>query len=103
MCIRFMLFLLIWSAKENHQIHLILFNHRCHLLFAAHMADKAGGDERAVVAALFGLLGGQIPLRAARELDEEGLLGIRACLDLVAEVEEEFPGMQYKNSEAVFS
>ena len=41
------------------------------------------------MAALFGLLGGQIPLRAARELDEEGLLGIRACLDLVAEVEEE--------------
>ena len=38
MCIRFMLFLLIWSAKENHQIHLILFNHRCHLLFAAHMS-----------------------------------------------------------------
>ena len=60
-----------------------------HELFAAHMADKAGGDERAVVAALFGLLGGQIPLRAARELDEEGLLGIRARLDLVAEVEEE--------------
>ncbi len=53
------------------------------------MADKAGGDECAVVAALFGLLGGQIPLRAARELDEEGLLGIRACLDLVAVVEEE--------------
>ena len=60
-----------------------------HELLAARVADEAGGEERAVVAALFGLLGGQIPLRAARELDEEGLLGIRARLDLVAEVEEE--------------
>ena len=60
-----------------------------HELFAAHMADKAGGDERAVVAALFGLLGGQIALGAVGQLDEEGLLGIGARLDLVAVVEEE--------------
>ena len=53
------------------------------------MADEAGGEERAVVAALFGLLGGQIALGAVGQLDEEGLLGVGARLDLVAVVEEE--------------
>ena len=41
------------------------------------------------MAALFGLLGGQIALGAVGQLDEEGLLGVGARLDLVAVVEEE--------------
>ena len=41
------------------------------------------------MAALFGLLGGQVALGAVGQLDEEGLLGVGARLDLVAVVEEE--------------
>ncbi len=53
-------------------------------LLAAHMAHLAGGDEGGVAAVLFCLGRGQVALGTVGQLNQEGLLGGGAGLDLVA-------------------
>ena len=62
-------------------------------LLAAHMANIAGGHKGAVVAALLCLLGGQIALGTAAQLNQEGLFCQGTGLDLVTVIQEQLEGV----------
>jgi len=64
-----------------------------HQQIAAFMAGMTAGNVRAVVATLLRLFGGQIAECAAGQLEQEGLLCIASCTDLVAVIEEQLEGI----------
>ena len=100
--------ILIKRMKEKNNIEILnindalekLFKHFVDLLngcanekISALIAGAAASDKCRVVAAVLRLLGGKVTERAARELNEEGLLCKAARTHLVTVVEEELVGV----------